>query len=174
MPRYLATTGASGEFVAVVLPDATPEERAAVAGDCRRRFELGAQRKDGVDPFADVRYRPWVGRWPDDQQQRTFPCPVCSGISPNWDDVENRYCPRCRRFTGDPHDPTPERAPDGGVRIAAEVAVDEVIARGEAGIPTAAIVDVWFDSRPVGCTCYVREGVGWEQPPGGCPVHQRR
>lgn len=162
VPVYRVTTGVNGEFVAVVRPDASPAERAAIAGDCRRRYELGARMRGRVDPFADVRHRPWVGRFPDDRQQPTFPCPVCSQISVHPQDVAARYCTACRRFTGDPDDPTPERAPDRHVRIIAEVDVEAVLARQAAGVPTDAIVDVWFDSRPAGCTCYVREGVGWE------------
>jgi hypothetical protein len=105
VPDYRVTTGPSGEFVAVPrggLSAATVLEVALIAGDCRRRFLWGMAVADGVDPFGDVRHSRWVGWWPDAEQQRMFPCPVCGMISQDGNDVANRYCGACHRFVDDP------------------------------------------------------------------------
>ena len=40
---------------------------------------------------------------------------------------------------------------------------------------TGGPVDAWWEDRPDGCLCYVREdpeyGEVWTRPPAGCPVH---
>ncbi len=43
--------------------------------------------------------------------------------------------------------------------------------------PTTGPPDPWWDERPMGCTCYVREDVEygdmWTQPVGGCEYHAK-
>ncbi len=130
VPEYRVTTDADGEFVVVARRVVTEVERAVMMGDVRRRFLLGIRAGDGGDPFAGVRRLEFVGRWPQDagRQRRTFPCQVCGEISIHPDDVANRYCVRCHRFTGDPGDPTPgsplARAVDAGVDVVELPGVD--------------------------------------------------
>lgn len=109
VPGYRVTTDPDGWFRVVTRRVVTEVERAVLMGAVRRRFLLGIVAGDGQDPFRPVRYVRFEGRWPDDAdgQPRAFPCPVCGMISWRPEDVESRYCRGCRRFTGDPEDPTP-------------------------------------------------------------------
>jgi len=125
VPAYRVTTDADGAFVVVAGPAMLTEvQRAVMMGDVRRRLEAGIAAGTGGDPFADVRHDQFVGSWPADagQQRRTFPCQVCGGISTHPEDVADRYCVRCHRFTGDRVDATPgsplARAGDAGDEVA--------------------------------------------------------